>query len=144
MKPAVPEEIKPQEIEKAKEIKEEAVQKEEEAVEKKEMPTVAPSSVVAQVLHPAKSESLIQIEKILEEDLGEIYLKMTPSERLAFKAKGEETATKIEQLLKKAKVAGRKILKLIIAWLKLIPGVNKFFLEQEAKIKVDRLFREKK
>jgi hypothetical protein len=33
----------------------------------------------------------------------------------------------------------KKILALIRDWLKLIPGVNRFFLEQEAKIKTDKI-----
>ena len=38
-----------------------------------------------------------------------------------------------------AKVHSKKILKAIVGWLKMIPGVNKFFLEQEAKIKTDKI-----
>ena len=33
----------------------------------------------------------------------------------------------------------KKIFELLLQWLKLLPGVNKFFLEQEAKIKVDQI-----
>ena len=42
-------------------------------------------------------------------------------------------------MIETGKAVGRKILKLIRSWLKLIPGVNKFFLEQEAKIKTDKI-----
>ena len=88
---------------------------------------------------PPKSETLVKIEKILEEDLEEFYFKMPPEQRKEFKAKGEETASKIEKMIEGGRAVGRKILNLIRNWLKLIPGINKFFLEQEAKIKTDKV-----
>lgn len=99
------------------------------------LPPLAPSAPP----RPPKSEVLIKIEKILEEDLVEFYFKMPPEQRKIFKEKGEETASRIEKMIEAGKTAARKILKLIREWLKLIPGVNKFFLEQEAKIKTDRI-----
>ena len=41
--------------------------------------------------------------------------------------------------MQQTKIQVKKIFILIISWLKIIPGVNKFFLEQEAKIKADRI-----
>ncbi len=104
-----------------------------------EKPPVAPPPVLPMPLRPPKSETLIRVEKILEEDLSEIYFKMPPDKQKEFKEKGEETASKIEKLIKAGKAVAKKILKLIRDWLKLIPGVNKFFLEQEAKIKTDKI-----
>jgi hypothetical protein len=100
--------------------------------------------LVAAVVRPvteklAKSETLVKIEKILEEDLESFYFSMPPEKQQIFKEKGEETATKIEKMVEAGKVVARKVLKLIRAWLKFIPGVNKFFLEQEAKIKTDKV-----
>ena len=86
-----------------------------------------------------KSERLQQIEKILEEDLGEIYRTLDGPTKQLFKAKGEETAFFIEKLVENAKVKIKKILHLIINWLKIIPGINRFFLEQEAKIKTGKI-----
>lgn len=80
-----------------------------------------------------------KIEDILEEDLMDVYLKMAPNQQMAFKQKGEETVSKIRQLLNAAKVNAKKIFELLREWLKMIPGVNRFFLEQEAKIKTDRI-----
>jgi len=37
------------------------------------------------------------------------------------------------------KIKARKVLHLIRDWLKIIPGINKYFLEQEAKIKTDKI-----
>jgi len=48
---------------------------------------------------------------------------------------------KINTLLDKAKINLGKIASLIRKWLSIIPGVNKFFLEQEAKIKADEIMK---
>ena len=88
---------------------------------------------------PPKDEVTRRVEKMMEEDLGDLFWKMPPAAREIFKAKGEETARKIRALLDSAKVRAKDILKLIKNWLRLIPGVNRFFLEQEAKIKTDRI-----
>lgn len=95
---------------------------------------VAPSAA-------AKDPVTAQIEEVLSEDLTDAFLKMTPETQAAFKQKGEETAGKIREMVEQAKVNARKIFDLIRDWLKLIPGVNKFFLEQEAKIKTDKILR---
>ncbi len=87
----------------------------------------------------AKDAFTTEIEDILSEDITDLFLKMSPSEQEAFKQKGEETASKIRQMFVGAKVNIKKIFALIRDWLKLIPGVNRFFLEQEAKIKTDKV-----
>lgn len=93
---------------------------------------------------PRKSQTQKEIENILEEKLGEIYQSMDSIRQKEFKEKGEEAAFKISILINQAKIKIREILKLIIEWLKLIPGINRFFLEQEAKIKTDKILRLKK
>ncbi|HCJ52236.1 MAG: hypothetical protein A2898_02520 [Candidatus Kerfeldbacteria bacterium RIFCSPLOWO2_01_FULL_48_11] len=104
--------------------------------------TQAPSTPVpAQVVQPVAPKSAIveEIEQILSDGLEDIYMEMPPEVQIAFQKKGEETATQIAVLLQEVKVRVSKVLMLIREWLKIIPGVNKFFLEQEAKIKADRL-----
>ncbi len=81
------------------------------------------------------------IDSILSEGLNEVFLKMNPAEQAVFKKTGEETVVKISKLLMETKVKVNKIVDLIRKWLKLIPGVNKFFLEQEVKIKADKIMR---
>ena len=66
-------------------------------------------------------------------------MQMTPVQQMQFRQKGEETASKIEKLLLDVKVKIKEVLNLLREWLKVIPGVNKFFIEQEAKIKADRI-----
>lgn len=99
-----------------------------------------PGQAPAQPAAPVqKSPELAKIETILSEHLDELYMQMTPAQQMQFKQKGEETASKIEKLLLDVKVKIKEVLILLREWLKVIPGVNKFFIEQEAKIKADRI-----
>jgi len=82
-----------------------------------------------------------EIDGILSEGLNEVFLKMNPTQQADFKKTGEETVSKINVLLSETKVKVNKIIELIRKWLKLIPGVNKFFLEQEVKIKADKILK---
>lgn len=91
------------------------------------------------VAPPPQSEEMAEIERILSDGLEDIYLELPPAAQAQFRLKGEETAAKVLTLLQQAKVQVDKVLAAIRDWLKIIPGVNKFFLEQEAKIKTDRL-----
>lgn len=111
-------------------------------------PVSFPQVQAPSVYHSPKSETLTKVEKILEKDLGYIYFKMPDDAKMSFKIKGEEISLKIEGMIEAGKVIARKILALIKSWLQIIPGVNKFFVEQEAKIKADEIMeyveREKK
>lgn len=64
---------------------------------------------------------------------------MDPLSQKEFKAEGERVAIEVSTLLQKAEVQVRKIVLLLVGWLRLIPGVSTLFVEQEAKIKTDRL-----
>ncbi len=86
-----------------------------------------------------RDEITLKVEKVMEEGLKEAFHAMTPVQRQEFKIKGEETAIKIRELLKSTHVKVKKIFTLLVEWLKMIPGVNRFFLEQEAKIKADKI-----
>jgi hypothetical protein len=68
---------------------------------------------------------------------------MNAAQQQEFKKSGEETVKKINNLLDKTKIKAGKIIDLIRAWLRLIPGINRFFLEQEAKIKADKIIKVK-
>lgn len=80
-----------------------------------------------------------RIESILANGLADLYIKMPADKQQEFKLAGEQTARKINSLLDQAKVKIKEIVGLIRKWLLIIPGVNKFFLEQEAKIKADEI-----
>ena len=102
---------------------------------------------VVPVAIPVKSAQQIreeQIDQILADGLEGAFLSLPPDKQATFKAEGEITAKKINSLLSQTKVKLRQIVSLIRRWLSLIPGVNKFFLEQEAKIKADKIIKLKK
>lgn len=85
-----------------------------------------------------KDPHLIEVEKILEADLADTFLILPPETQQKFKAEGERVAGIIWQMLETAKVQIKRIAGLIRDWLKIIPGINRFFLEQETKIKTDQ------
>ncbi|MBI5077589.1 hypothetical protein HZB94_04385 [Candidatus Falkowbacteria bacterium] len=121
----------------------------EKVIPEKEKPAPAAPTVAAPAPRPAeqiveKSEELVEVEKILSEGIEDLYKELPENRKQEFREKGEETARTVEKLLKAAKVQINKIVRLIVDWLKMIPGVNKFFLEQEAKIKSDKLLELKK
>lgn len=89
--------------------------------------------------YPEDCAECDQIEATLETDLRPFVEKMSESERNAFIKQGEEAVVEIDTLLHKSKIKIRKIVSVIIKWLKLIPGVNKFFWEQEAKKKAKEI-----
>jgi len=91
-----------------------------------------------------RDETTIKVEKILAEGLEDDYKKLPPIVQQEFKLKGEQTASKIAELLKTTKIKIKNIFRLILEWLSLLPNVNRFFLEQEAKIKTDRIINLKK
>ncbi len=97
------------------------------------------------VTPPTPRDALtVQVEGILAAGLKDTYEKLPPIAQQEFKLKGEETAGKIRELLRSTKIKVKKIFRLIIEWLMLLPSVNHFFLEQEAKIKTDKIIELKK
>lgn len=102
---------------------------------------VGSSLVAATQLANEYKEREKKIEKIMEENLAELYAGLSTEKKQEFKTAGERTAEQINQLLSGAKVQLKKIIALIVDWLKIIPGANRFFLEQEAKIKADEIIK---
>lgn len=96
------------------------------------------------VIPTVKDEFTLRVEKIMEEGLGDAYKELTTVQKQEFKIKGEETAWKIRELFKKTHVKVKEIFRLLVEWLRILPGVNKFFIEQEAKIKADKILTLKK
>lgn len=134
-------------LEKAKKKREEEMRVEKgkpaavaDRIEEEKPVTVQVSSQTADQasLHEVPRE-VKDIERILEEDLGDMYLQLDPALQQQFKKEGEQTASRIAQLLHRMKIRTKVIIDLIKNWLSIIPGVNKFFLEQEAKIKADKI-----
>ncbi len=92
-------------------------------------------------LEAARKQRQKRIEDILAKDLEEVYLNIAPAKQREFKEAGEDASRKISLLLEKAKLKVEKIINLIRKWLLIIPGINRFFLEQEAKIKADEIIK---
>ncbi len=92
------------------------------------------------VLMPqVRDELTLKIEYVMEDGLKDAFVSLSPLEQQEFKLKGEQTARQIRDLLSETKIKIKKIFELLLEWLKLLPGVNRFYLEQEAKIKVDKI-----
>gem|GEM_PF-542919 len=96
-------------------------------------------TVSAPVQAAPKDEVAERIENILSEGLEEEYKKLPPAIQAEFRQKGEETTGRIKKLLESSKVKVKQVLALILQWLRVIPHVNRYFLEQEAKIKADKI-----
>lgn len=112
--------------------------------------TMQPTSTVVSVSdsEPSPPPSALQqwkgktplrqnVEGILAEGLADVFAHMSFEDQEKFRAKGEETATILETLVAQLKATSKRVVQLIRAWLLLIPHVNKFFLDQETKIKTD-------
>lgn len=102
-------------------------------------PHIQPAAPAAAAAVPQKDDVTMQVEGILEEDLGPIYASLPEDAKPLFREKGEQVAREISTMLQTLKVKAARILRLIRDWLHTIPKVNSFFLEQEAKIKTDRI-----
>jgi len=107
--------------------------------------TIAEAVPVAPVVLPVAAPeapvdpTVRSIELILSEDMMEQFKAMSPADQEKFKAKGEETVSKLTVLMQKTAIKAKEVLKLIANWLRFIPHVNKYFLEQESKIKTDKI-----
>ncbi len=92
-----------------------------------------------QVTALEKDQVTIEVEQILEKNLSEIYNSLPDDVKPVFKKKGEQTALAITDMVKRAAVKMSEVMRIVMDWLKIIPGVNRFYLEQEAKIKSDHI-----
>ncbi len=82
-----------------------------------------------------------KVEKILEEGLEQLYNELNPQDQVKFRRLGEVTAEKITVLLNQAKIKISEILNLIRQWLMSVTGINRYFVEQEAKIKAEKILK---
>jgi len=129
--PATPEQtetVAPTENDRAEVIEE--IRRQQTAVKTAKKPAVMPT---------VRSAAVVAVESVLADGLTDAYARMSRPQQQAFKTSGEIAAGKISVLLQASKVKVNKIVDLIKRWLQQIPGVSRFFIEQEAKIKTDRL-----
>lgn len=93
----------------------------------------------AQAAADPRAKMLKDVEGILSDGLGDLYKALPKDRQLIFRQKGEEIANKITDLIIYGKAKVKEIWKLVTDWLGGLPGMNKYFLEQEIKIKTDRV-----
>lgn len=86
-----------------------------------------------------KDEVTTEVEKILEDGLGEYIPDMPEEARVRFITKGGEVAGQLSVMVRTLNVQATIVIELIKEWLLTIPGVNRYFIEQESKIKTDRI-----
>ncbi len=96
-------------------------------------------TVPVPAVRPLKDPIFVEVEQVLEQGLAEYYKAMNPKVQQMFKTRGEELTQTLTEMVQGAHVQLSKVVELIRRWLLLIPGVSKFFLEQEAKIRADRI-----
>lgn len=135
------EKITGQENKEATEIKPQTEQeKKEEKSFSEDKKTEGPKKTPSSPSYTAPQDSMtVEIRQIMSQDLQDIYAGMDPAVQKKFKEEGRKVAGQIKEILSSGKIQAKKIFKLIFDWLKIIPGMNKFFLKQEAKIKTDRI-----
>lgn len=100
---------------------------------------VAATQAPVSIPRPAKDPHLVEVENILSAGLEEAYKELPPELKIKFKLEGERVSGIVWQMVETAKIQVQKIVDLIRHWLKIIPHVNHFFLEQETKIKTDKI-----
>lgn len=116
------------------------------AEEEKNIPVApqAATSAPAEQPIPDRDEELVMIENILSENIAGLYRQLSAEKQKAFRKRGEEAAWKIKGILKQTRVKAHELLQLIKEWLKMLPGISHYFLEQEAKIKTDKVLQMKR
>ena len=87
----------------------------------------------------ARAGVLKHVEELLADGLTQLYMSLPQARRAEFKRNGERVANVITDMIMFGKAKVKEIWKLIGEWLRTVPGVNKYFLEQEIKIKTDRI-----
>lgn len=95
------------------------------------------SPVPARIITPLQHS----VEDVLAQGLESLYKELSPAEQLKFKTTGEAAAARITELIQRVTVRLAEVLQLIRQWLLTIPGINKHYLEQAAKIKADKILK---
>jgi hypothetical protein len=117
----------------------EDIDKEKEAEKEGELGQGSIASISTQKQDQDEREK--KIEKILEKDMDDVYLGLRSEKREEFKTAGEKTAKQINGMINNGKLKFKKVIALIKKWLLVVPGINRFFLEQEAKLKTDEIMK---
>ncbi len=101
--------------------------------------SVAPVVKVQQDPNSPQVKIYKDVEKMLSRGLKDVYVALPSERKLLFKTQGEETARAITDRIMKHDIGVKDVWKLTSDWLGNLPGINKYFLEQEIKIKTDQV-----
>ncbi|MBU0624924.1 hypothetical protein KKF05_01130 [Patescibacteria group bacterium] len=101
--------------------------------------SISPAIQAIKTTTAARDPLLSLVERELEDGLWDVYRELSPSLRVRFKAEGERIARVVRDGMATGRLTAKRLIEMIIDWLKMIPHVNKWFLRQEAKIKADAL-----
>ena len=114
--------------------KQEDAQQEEGKAPEEQAGHAAPSLVM-----PADDPDVAEIEGILSDGLEDMFYGLPENLQAEFRHEGEKAARSISDLLRHARLRAGKVLRVIREWLMMLPGMNRLFVEQQAKIKLDRI-----
>ncbi|MBI5466667.1 MAG: hypothetical protein HY975_00415 [Candidatus Kerfeldbacteria bacterium] len=80
-----------------------------------------------------------RIEDILAEGLEKTFRSLPAAEQSRFKTVGEQAAVRLTSEVKHRTPRLERLIMIVQSWLRLIPNLNPYYLEQEAKIKVEKI-----
>lgn len=109
------------------------------AAEQAPAPKASAAAAKPDAVPADKDKYRVKVERILEENLWDMYFALPAGSREKFKAEGEQAAATLRAAIETKKVKPRIVLHAVNKWLRTIPKVNPYFLEQEAKIKTDQV-----
>ncbi len=105
----------------------------------KEAVSTGPMPTETEVKATAKDKVTIEVEKLLEKNLGSTFALLPDNVKPFFKTHGEKIAQTVVGMINNKSFDGGVVMEMVEDWLKLIPKSNSFYLEQEAKLKTDSL-----
>lgn len=102
-------------------------------------PVLASDQPAAAAMSDTKDQVYEEVASIVQDGIEQMTATMEPTAKERFLKKGQEITFIIASMVRGFHVKAKEVLRLLKEWILTIPGVNKFFLEQEVKIKTDRI-----
>lgn len=88
---------------------------------------------------PAAAPLNARVDEILSSGLADTYRQLPPAVQEKFKQLGEQTVAQIVHQLQGHHPSLEPLISLVGTWLRLIPNLNPYYLEQAAKIKTEQI-----
>lgn len=80
-----------------------------------------------------------EIQHILSEDIADLYKQLPQEQKTLVTQEGRVATNRIMDLLRETRVRLKELVSVLRQWLQRIPGLNRFFVEQEARIKATKI-----